>query len=137
MEQKIRSSLVELTPSAPHHIIPLLANEWRMGWTGLPSPFSPARTVDAAYPHHLAQFAVGVPAELQVVGESNIGQYRPVTLDLLVRLYPIQTRANGLVFDVAYWRPNSADDEIRYAAGNVRRFVYGTLDNAPSSPILR
>ena len=84
-----------------------------------------------AYPRHLAHFAVGVPAELQVVGVNKILQSRPVTLEPRVRLCPIQTRANVLVLDVAYWQTASADDEIRYAAGNVRRFVYGTLGNTP------
>ena len=77
-----------------------------MGWAGLPSPFGPARTIDAAYPRHLAQLAVDVPAELQVVGVNKILQSRPVTLEPRVRLYRIQNRANVLVLDVAYWQTN-------------------------------
>ena len=54
-------------------------------------------------------------------------------LELRVRPYPNQTRANVLALDVAYWQTASGDDEIRRAAGKVRRFVYGTHSVAPQS----
>ncbi|MCY4513857.1 MAG: hypothetical protein OXC69_01780 [Candidatus Tectomicrobia bacterium] len=56
-----------------------------------------------------------------------------MTLELFVRLYLVQTRANLLALDVAYLQTTSGDDEIRCAAGNVRRFVYGTHGIAPRS----
>ena len=54
-----------------------------------------------------------------------------MTLELRVRPYPIRIRANVLALDVAYWQTASGDDEVRCAAGKVRRFVYGTHGVAP------
>ena len=74
-----------------------------------------------------------MPADLQAVGGNKIRQSCPVTLELRVRPYPIQTRGYVLALDVAYWQTASGDDEIRRAAGKVRRFVYGTHSVAPQS----
>ena len=66
-----------------------------------------------------------VSAKLQIVGEDEVGQPRPVTLELLVGLHALQIRANVLALDVAYRHVSTSDDEVRRAAGDVRRLVDG------------
>ena len=84
-----------------------------------------ALTVDAPEARRLTQIAVGVPAELQIVGQNKVGQPGPITRQLFVGFHTIQVYANVLALDVSHRHSAADDDEIRRAACNVRRLVDG------------
>ena len=67
--------------------------------------------------------AFRVPAKFQVVGEDQIGQAVAVASELFVVFNVIQVGAYVLAFDVARGHAAALDDEVRGAAGDMRRFV--------------
>ena len=71
----------------------------------------------------LAQLAFRVPAKFQVVGEDQIGQAVAVAAELFIVFNVIQMDADVLAFDVARGHAAVLDDEVRGAAGDMRRLV--------------
>ena len=73
----------------------------------------------------LAPGTAGVPAKLQVVRQDQVRQPVTVTLKLLALLNVIQVGVQVLTLDVSDWDAALLDDEVRRAAGHVRRLVEG------------
>ena len=85
----------------------------------------PAPPVETPETHGLPPLAPRIAAELQMVGQEQVGQAVPVAFQLFPGLHAVQVGAEVLAFDVAQRDAAPLDDEVRRAAGDARRLVDG------------
>ena len=100
----------------------------------LPVRHDRAATVEPTELRGLAQFAIGIPAKLEIVRQNQIGQGGPIALQLLATLGTVQVGSDILAFDMADRDAAPFDDEIGRAAFDVRRLVEGA--NAGAAQLL-
>ena len=81
--------------------------------------------LEAPQPRLFPQFPVGVPAELTLVGQDEVGQGVAVAPQLLALLLGLEVRADVLALDVADGDAVALDDEVGRAVGRVRGLVDG------------
>jgi len=73
----------------------------------------------------LAQLAVHVPAELQLVGQQQVAEGAAIAAQLLAPLHVAQRHADVLGLHIADNEAAAGDDEIGRAAGDALRLVGG------------
>ena len=82
-----------------------------------------AAAVESAEASSLAQLALGVPAELQIVGEDQVGESFAVALELVAPLGSVEVLADVLALDMSDWHAAPLDDEIGRASLDARGLV--------------
>ena len=85
----------------------------------------PALPVQPRDAHALAPLAPRIVAELQMIGQDQVGQAVPVAFQLLRGFRTVQVDADVLAFDMAQRDAAPLEDEVGRPAGDARRFVDG------------